>query len=292
MNILEKIRSGQVLLSDGGWGTFLQAKGLIPGECPELWNLNRRDEVLDIAQCYVSAGSDMVETNSSGGNSIKLAQYGLSGRTYEINKAAAEISREAAGDRIFVGGSISSTGKLLITGDITENELYDSFAEQAVALEEGGADILVIETMIALDEASVAVRAARENTGCTIALTMTFTKTPSGDFRTIMGDSVADMVSAMKTEGAHIIGSNCGNGIADMVGIVGEIRKLDGLVPVLIHANAGLPELIDGKTFFRESPEMMASYVPGLIKAGTNIIGGCCGTTPDHIRAMAKALRH
>jgi 5-methyltetrahydrofolate--homocysteine methyltransferase len=145
--------------------------------------------------------------------------------------------------------------------------------------------------MIALDEAAVAVRAARENTGCTVALTMTFTKTPSGEYRTIMGDSIPDMVSAMKTEGAHIIGSNCGNGIADMIGIVEEIRKLDKEIPVLVHANAGLPEFIDGKTVFRESPEMMASYVPGLIKAGTNIIGGCCGTTPEHIRAMAKALR-
>ena len=291
MNILEKIRSGQILLSDGGWGTFLQAKGLVPGECPELWNINHRDEVLDIAQSYVSAGSDLIETNSGGGNSIKLASFGLSDRAFEINKAAAEISREAAGNNIFVGGSISSTGKLLITRDITENELYDSFAEQAAALAEGGADILIIETMIALDEASVAVRAAKENTDCIIALTMTFTATPTGEYRTIMGDSIADMVTVMKTGGAHIIGSNCGNGIADMTGIVGEIRKLDRKIPVLVHANAGLPEFIDGKTVFPESPEVMASYVPGLVNAGTNIIGGCCGTTPDHIRAMATALR-
>jgi 5-methyltetrahydrofolate--homocysteine methyltransferase len=290
MNILEELKQNKILLCDGAWGTFLQAKGMTPGECPELWNITHRNEVLSIAESYLQAGSDIIETNSFGGSIFKLSQYGLGDRVTEINKAAASISREAAGKDKHVAGSIGPTGKMLLMGDVTENELYDAFCEQAVALEKGGSDIIIIETMSALDEASLAVRAARENTICTVAITMTFTKTPKGEYRTMMGVSPAEMVISMKNAGAHIIGSNCGNGIEDMTGIVKVIRATDKKIPVLIQANAGIPELIDGKTVFRESPEMMASFVPELIKAGANIIGGCCGTTPEHIKAIGKVL--
>jgi 5-methyltetrahydrofolate--homocysteine methyltransferase len=290
MNILEELKQNKILLCDGAWGTFLQAKGMTPGECPELWNITHRNEVLSIAESYLQAGSDIIETNSFGGSIFKLSQYGLGDRVTEINKAAASISREAAGKDKHVAGSIGPTGKMLLMGDVTENELYDAFCVQAVALEKGGSDIIIIETMSALDEASLAVRAARENTKCTVAITMTFTKTPKGEYRTMMGVSPAEMVISMKNAGAHIIGSNCGNGIEDMTGIVKVIRATDNKIPVLIQANAGIPELIDGKTVFRESPEMMASFVPELIKAGANIIGGCCGTTPEHIKAIGKVL--
>ena len=290
MTVLDKIKNNRILLSDGAWGTLLQAKGLQPGECPELWNITHRKEVLDIALSYLRAGSDIIETNSFGGSSLKLSQYGLTDRVSEINEMAAAISREAAGSEKLVGGSIGPTGKIILMGDITENELYDSFAEQSVALAKGGADLLIIETMTALDEASLAVRAARENTNCVVAVTMTFSRTPNGEYRTMMGASVDDMVTLMKIEGAHIVGSNCGNGIADMTGITEAIRSIDQEIPVLIQANAGAPELADGRTLYRESPEMMASFVPELIKAGANIIGGCCGTTPDHIREIRKAL--
>ncbi len=175
-------------------------------------------------------------------------------------------------------------------GDVTEPELYDSFCEQAVALESGGADIIIIETMSALDEASLAVRAARENTKCIVVVTMTFETDLKGEYHTMMGVTPEEMVIAMKAEGAHIVGSNCGNGINDMVGIVKAIRKTDALIPIMIQANAGIPELIADKTVFRESPELMASLVPSLIKAGAGIIGGCCGTTPQHIREMRKMI--
>jgi 5-methyltetrahydrofolate--homocysteine methyltransferase len=178
---------------------------------------------------------------------------------------------------------------MLIMGDVTEEELYDAFHEQAVALEEGGADIIIIETMSAIDEAALAVRAARENTKCTIIITMTFSKDPGG-YRTMMGVSPEEMVISMKEAGAHVVGSNCGNGIEDMIDIVKAIRAADSEIPVIIQSNAGIPQLIDGKTLFRESPEMMTSYVPDLIKAGANIIGGCCGTTPEHIRAMKRVF--
>jgi 5-methyltetrahydrofolate--homocysteine methyltransferase len=291
MNILDDIKKGKVLLSDGAWGTFLQDKGLQPGECPELWNITHRDEVLDLAKNYVCAGSDIIGTNSFGGSIFKLSQYGLAGRVAEINEAASLISREAAGTGKYVAGSIGPSGKMILMGDVTGEELYDGFATQAKALEKGGADIIIIETMTALDESAFAVRAARENTNCTVILTMTFSKTPRGEYRTMMGASPEEMVKMARSEGAHIVGSNCGNGIAGMVGIVKEIRSCDREIPVLIQANAGVPELIDGKTVFRESPQLMALYVDELVRAGVNIIGGCCGTTPEHIEAIGGALR-
>jgi 5-methyltetrahydrofolate--homocysteine methyltransferase len=290
MTILDKLKQNKVLLSDGAWGTILQAKGMTPGECPELWNITHRSDVLSIADSYIKAGSDIIETNSFGGSVFKLSQYGVGERTGEINEAAAKISRQAAGNEIHVAGSIGPSGKMLLMGDVTEEELYNAFHEQAVALEKGGADIIIIETMTAADEGFLAVKAARENTKCTIIITMTFSKNPNGEYRTMMGVSPEEMVTSMKEAGAHIVGSNCGNGIEEMTGIVKAIRAADKKIPVIIQANAGLPELINGKTVFRESPEMMASFIPELIRAGANIIGGCCGTTPEHIRAFRGIL--
>jgi 5-methyltetrahydrofolate--homocysteine methyltransferase len=290
MTILDELKQNKILLSDGAWGTFLQAKGMSPGECPELWNIDHRSDVLNIAESYIKAGSDIIETNSFGASRLKLSQYGLGDRIFEINRAAASISREAAGINKHVAGSVGPTGKMLLMGDVTETELYDSFSEQAIALEKGGADIIIIETMSALDEASIAVKAARENTECVVIVTMTFSKDPQGRFFTMMGVSPAEMVISMKEAGAHIIGSNCGNGIEDMIGVVNEIKAADNNIPVMIQANAGTPEFIDGATVYRESPEMMASFVPQLIKAGVNILGGCCGTTPEHIRQMGKII--
>lgn len=290
MNILDELKQSKVLLSDGAWGTFLQAKGLKPGECPELWNITRRCDVIEIAEAYLLAGSDIIETNSFGGSRLKLSQYGFGDRTGEFNRIAAEISRKAAGNDKHVAGSVGPTGKMLLMGDVTDTELYEGFCEQVIALEEGGADIIIIETMSALDEASLAVKAARRNTGCTVIITMTFSRDMKGEYHTMMGVSPVEMVNSMKEAGAHIIGSNCGNGIEDMISIVKAIRTADNKIPVMIQANAGIPEFIDGETVFRESPEMMASFIPGLIKAGANIIGGCCGTTPAHIREIAKVI--
>lgn len=292
MTILDKLSQHRILLSDGAWGTFLQATGLKPGECPELWNVTRRNDIIRIAEAYVEAGSDIIETNSFGGSIFKLSQYGLGDRVFELNRAAAAISREAAGVSKHVAGSIGPTGKMLIMGDVTEEELYNAFRDQSVGLEAGGADIIIIETMSAIDEASLAVRAAREYTKCTVIVTMTFEGSPDSEYRTMMGVSPAEMVTSMKEAGAHIVGSNCGNGIENMIGIVREIRSADSTIPVIIQANAGIPELINGETVFRESPEMMASYVPALIEAGANIIGGCCGTTPGHISAMKRMISY
>jgi len=288
--LLELISNGKTLVSDGAWGTFLQAKGLQPGECPEQWNINNPDAVLDIARSYIKAGADTIETNSFGGNSFKLSGFGLKEQVYEINKRAAEISRQAAGNEKYVLGSIGPTGKMIIMGDVTEEELYDCFKEQAIALSDGGADALVIETMTALDEATIAVRACRENTSCEVICTMTFDYLQTGEYRTMMGVSPAEMVVALKEAGAHIVGANCSNGIEGMIHITEEIRSVDKEIPVLIHANAGLPILQGTCTVFPESPEMMAAFAPQLAKAGANIIGGCCGTTPEHIHKLVEIL--
>jgi len=289
--ILDRLREKKILVSDGAWGTYLMEKGLKPGECPELWNMTKRDVVLGIAKGYCDEGIDLLETNSFGGSRFKLRHYGLEDRVYELNKTAAEISREAAGQQVVVLGSIGPTGKILLTGEVTETELYDAFAEQAVALESGGADAVCIETISDTAEAICAIRAVKENTGLEIICTFTFEQTRQGEYRTMMGISPLEMAKVLLESGVPVIGANCGNGIKEMVPIVKQIRGYDPQVPILIHANAGMPILKGGETHFLESPEEMARWVPALIEAGANIIGGCCGTTTSHIRAIKKAVQ-
>lgn len=289
--LIQEIQKGRILVSDGAWGTFLQKKGLKSGECPEEWNITHPDDVYDVARSYIEAGADTVETNSFGGSRYKLAGYGLEDNVFELNKAAAELSRKAAGPDHFVLGSIGPTGKLLMMEEVTEDELYDAFKEQAMALEAGGADAIVIETMTDLEEARIAVKAAKENTACDVICTMTFDKILSGEFRTMMGISPTEMTRSLAEAGASIIGANCGNGIADMIGIVKEIRTVNANIPVLVHANAGLPHYCDGETTFPETPADMAGHVKEIIEAGANIIGGCCGTTPDHICEVRRVVK-
>ncbi len=292
VELLERIRAGAVLVSDGAWGTQLQGRGLQPGECPELWNVSHRADVLAVAEAYAAAGSDLIGTNSFGASRLKLAMYGLADRTVALNEEAAAISREAAGCERWVLGSMGPTGRILLMGDTDEEELAAAFVEQAAALSAGGADVACVETMSAIDEAVLAVRSVREHTTLATACTFTFNAVSHGEFRSMMGVSPVEMARALLDAGADIIGTNCGNGFEEMIEIVRQIRTVaPRRVPVLVQANAGTPYREGNRDVYPDTPERMASRASDLAAAGADIIGGCCGTTPEHIRAIATALK-
>ncbi|HHJ09370.1 MAG TPA: methionine synthase [Bacteroidetes bacterium] len=289
--LLEHLKKKPVLISDGAWGTQLQAKGLPAGECPERWNLTHRDVVYSVAKGYADAGADMVETNSFGGSVIKLKSYGLDDQTFEINRLAAEISREAIGPEGIVLGSIGPTGKILLMGEITPEEIYEAFVPQVKGLEIGGADAAMIETMMDIEEAKIALRAVRDHTQMAAICSFTFDKTGMDEYRTMMGFSPADVAKAMVEAGADVIGANCGHGMEQMVPIARELKENVPDMPLLIQANAGEPHIHGDKTVFPETPEETVKYVPMLYEIGVKIIGGCCGTTPDHIREIRKKIQ-
>jgi 5-methyltetrahydrofolate--homocysteine methyltransferase len=288
LSLIEKLNNQRLLVSDGAWGTFLMAKGLKPGECPELWNVLHPEKVAEIAQSYKDAGAQIVKTNSFGGSIFKLKNFGLENRCHELNKAAAAISRKVAGNKLLVLASVGPTGKFLITGEVTEEELYECFKTQSVALAEGGADVILVETMTDLEEAKIAIKAAKENTKCEVVCTMTYDKIAEHTYMTMMGISIEQMVTELTAINVDALGANCGNGMEGMIKITEQIRNYNKEIPVVIHANAGLPQYVDGCTVFPESPEMMASHFKRLLKAGANVIGGCCGTSPAHIQKFAE----
>lgn len=288
--ICEDLAAKGALVSDGAWGTFLIAEGLAAGECPELWNATHPDVIRNIAKSYVDAGADCIITNSFGGSRIKLSHYGLADRATELNEAAARLVREVAGNSRHVLGSIGPTGKFLMMGDVTEEELYGTFREQAIALEAGGANACCVETMADLDEARTAVRAAKENTNLEIVCTFTYSHAESG-YRTMMGVAPAEMAVAIVAAGADIIGTNCSLGPEEMVEIVKELRAAAPGIPILVHPNAGKPCHTDSGDEYPLTPEEMKAQVAPLRAAGASIIGGCCGTNPKHIAAIAEALR-
>jgi len=288
--ITEMLERKGVLLADGAWGTMLQSRGLPPGECPEVWNLSHRNDVFEIAKAYVDAGSDIIETNTFGGSAIRLAHFDLTDDTAAINRVGASISRDAAGDDVIVMGSIGPSGKILMTGEVTEEELFESFRLQISGLVEGWVDALYVETFSAIDEALIAISAAKQVTNLEVACTFTFNPTPSGEYRTFMGHTVEEATKAITDAGVDIIGTNCGNGITEMVRLVREIRSVEPNLPILVQPNAGIPTETGGNVTWPDTPEMIASMVPQLIDEGANIVGGCCGTTPQHIAAMRKAI--
>ena len=287
--LLQRLKRGELLVSDGATGTFLQQHGLEPGGCPEEFNASHPDVVRKMARQYFDAGSDMVLTNSFGGSVFMQKKYGHGERVTEFNRLAAEHARSQAPQGRFVVGSVGPTGEFLEPlGPVSESEMYDAFVEQVKALEAGGADGLVVETMTAVEEAALAVRAARENTDLVVLATMVFDKGPRGFF-TMMGVTPEQAVHSMQDAGAHVVGSNCGNGIDNMVEIARRMRaETDGFL--LIQSNAGIPAMKNGQIVYPESPEYMAERFRELADLGLNIIGGCCGTGPEHIRALAAAV--
>lgn len=284
---MEELLKQAPVLTDGAWGTEMQARGLLPGSCPDAWNLTDPAAVESVARSYVEAGSRIVITNTFGANRFVLAGHGLEAKVLEINRAGAALSRQGAGDRARVFGSMGPSGKMLMMGECTEEELFETFAAQAAGLKEGGAHGLVIETMSDPAEAAVAVRAAKTS-GLPVIASFVFDSGADLD-RTMMGTSPEDAVAAVTAEGADGVGANCGQGIEGFVALCKRLHAATDL-PVWIKANAGLPEMVDGQTVYRTSAEAFAAYVPDLIRNGASFVGGCCGTSPEFIRVTAERM--
>ena len=291
--LLRRLERGETLISDGATGTYLQSRGLGDGD-PEEWNATRPEIVREMARAYFNVGSDLVLTNSFGGTRVRQRHYGFEDRVREFNRLAAEHARSQTPADRFVVGSVGPTGEVLndpLKDDpIGETEMYEAFAEQITALAEGGVDAVNIETMIDVEEAKIAIRAARENTDLVVFSTMFFDKGPRGFF-TMMGTPPDVAMPELVEAGADVVGANCGNGVDAMLELARQLRAATD-APLLVHSNAGIPVAKGGDVIYPESPEYMAPRFRAMVEeAGVNIVGGCCGTGPDHIRALVKSLR-
>ncbi|MBF9017318.1 MULTISPECIES: homocysteine S-methyltransferase family protein [unclassified Oceanispirochaeta] len=278
----------QPVAADGAWGTELLKAGLEQGDSPELMNLDSPDVVKSVAASYAEAGSRIILTNSFGGSSIKLAQYGLEEKADLINKEAARLTAAASGKSYLTAGDMGPCGKMVFMGEVSEDEVEESFARQAAALKEGGADILLLETFTDLIEVSAALKGA-VTSGLPVAVTLTYDRMADGSFRTIMGHSPQDVIPVLTELGAAAVGANCGAGIDQYVALADIICQNTSL-PVWIKANAGLPILENNKVVYPMGAEEYATHVPALLKAGVRIVGGCCGTNPDHIQGIVREI--
>ncbi len=286
--LIEKLLAEGPVLTDGAWGTQMQARGLAVGGCPDEWNLTHPETVEEIPRAYVEAGSRIVLTNTFRANRVTLADYGRAAQVEAINRAGAEISRRAVGDQAYVFASIGPSGRMLMMGEVSEQQLLDAFAEQACALAAGGAHALVIETMGDVAEAKLAVRGAM-TTGLPVVACLCFDSGATLD-RTLMGTTPEQGVHELTEAGADVIGANCGQGIAGYVEICRRLRAATER-PIWVKPNAGIPELVNDVPVWKTAPEEFGSYGPALAEAGASFIGGCCGTAPEFIRALRDAIR-
>jgi 5-methyltetrahydrofolate--homocysteine methyltransferase len=284
---ISRLIAGGPVLTDGAWGTQLQQRGLPVGDCPDAWNLTHPDKVEEVGRSYVEAGSRVILTNTLLANRFLLARHGLADKVAEVNRVGVEISRRAAGTRAAVFASVGPSGLMLMMGQVSEDDLKAAFAAQVSAIAAAGADGIVIETMSDVAEAALATAAAHA-TGLPVAACMTFDSGAKRD-RTMMGVTPEQAAEQLAAAGADVIGSNCGHGIGDMIAVCRRLHAATDL-PIWIKANAGLPEVVDGRTVYRQTPAEFAGYVPQLIESGASFLGGCCGTTPEFIKAVAEKL--
>ncbi len=277
-----------LVLGDGAMGTMLQNAGLTDGGAPELWNVTHPGTVQAIYQAYVDAGSDFITSNTFGGTSYRLKLHHAADRVVELNRAGAALARQVAGARILVAGSMGPSGELIEPlGSLTIDAARAAFAEQAAGLAEGGADFLLIETMSALEEVQAALEGARQATDLPVAITMTF----DTNFRTMMGVTPARAVKTLHSWGVTVVGANCGNGPFEVERVIWEMAQArpEGVV-LMAQSNAGLPRWQDGVISYDGTPAVMADYAQRMRALGVQVIGACCGSTPEHIQAMRQAL--
>ena len=292
---LGRVRSGEPVVFDGGYGTMLFAAGLANGACPELWNDTHPDVVGGIHRAYFEAGSDFVETNTFGGTRLKLNEYQLGDRTRELNEKGARLARTAAGPGGYVAGSIGPTSRLPAEyeplGDTTDEQYLETFREQAEALAEGGVDLFAVETMMFPQEALAAIRACKEATGLPVMATMFFMyEELHVRDRTMWGESPAEVARNLLTGGADVVGMNCGRGPDRAIVIIREMRAVTD-APLVAYPNAGLPITTGDQVTYELDPEPMARDYPALLDAGCNVVGACCGSAPEHIRLIAGVAR-
>lgn len=291
MNILDElIAERQTLMVDGAMGTELFARGLTAGDPPEMWNLDQPDEIIEIHTNYINAGSDIIVTNSFGGTAFRLKLHKLENQVFEINKAAAMVAREAADKserHVIVAGSMGPTGELLQPmGEMTPETAADAFAAQAEGLAAGGADILWIETMSSLEEIEAAIVGARRVTDLPIAATLSYDTAG----RTMMGVTGTQAAERLTELGVAAVGANCGNNVADTEAAVREIKAGAGDTPVIVKANAGIPEFKGDSLVYSGSAQVMGAHVKRMMADGIEIIGGCCGTSTEHLIYMRGVI--
>ncbi len=294
-DLVERVRTGDLVVFDGGYGTALFAAGLLNGACPELWNDTRADVVRDIHKGYFDAGSDFVETNTFGATRLKLNEYQLGNRTRELNEKGARLARSVRPPGGWVAGSIGPTSRLPVEyeplGDTSDEQYVETFKEQAAALAEGGVDLFAVETMMFPQEATAAIRACKAVTDLPVMATMFFQYEEIHDRdRTMWGESPADVARSLLGAGADIVGMNCGRGPDRAIVIIREMRAITD-APLIAYPNAGLPITKGDQTTYELGPEAMAKDYPALLDAGCNIVGACCGSGPDHIRLIAEVVR-
>lgn len=290
-DILQMLQQG-IIISDGAMGSELMKRGLQPGEVPERWNVDNPDKVQEVHASYIEAGSIFVLTNTFGGNPIKLGMAGLEGRTQELNKAGVDLLKHMGNDRICIAGDIGPTGRFLEPlGKYKEADFVKAFAEQASALNSAGVDALVIETMADIHELKAAVKGVRSVGDVPVAVSMTFEKDAGGnDYHTMMGVGIEQFVTVCEELKVDIIGTNCGKGIHETFELIRMIKEQTDIF-TLAFPNAGTPKVENGKTVYDQSPEIMEPFFRNMIDIGVNIIGGCCGTTPEHIKLIRKLLQ-
>jgi 5-methyltetrahydrofolate--homocysteine methyltransferase len=283
------LQEKSTLVADGATGTMLQRAGLAAGSAPELWNLENPDAIHALHQGYVDAGADMILTNTFGGSAIRLEREGLSEKASEINVAAAKLARDIAGDDVLVIGDIGPTGQMLAPlGTLTYEDAVATFAEQAAALAEGGVDAILIETMSDLNEVQAAVEGVRKVTDLPIIATMSF----DTKGRTMMGVKPEKAAKTLTELGVDVIGANCGRTLTETLEAILKMREVLPDAVLMAKPNAGLPHTEDGSLVYDVTPDIMAEYALRFIEqAGVKIFGGCCGSTPEHINAIAKALK-
>ncbi len=287
---VDVLSSNRTLLADGAMGTALFERGLLSGESPEKWNLDYPERVLDVHRCYVSAGSDILLTNSFGGNRFRLKLHGLEDRVAVINSAAASIARSAAagaGRPVVIAGSMGPTGELLEPmGTLTASGCAAAYAEQAQGLEEGGVDVLWLETLSDLGEVRAAIDGIRSVSELPIAVTMSF----DTNGRTMMGLTAGVMAAELSALEVAAIGANCGNNLADTEAAVREMRDFVPEMPLICKANAGIPQWKGEGLVYSGSPDVMAAHAHRLKQLGVKIVGGCCGSGQDHLLLMRRVI--